>query len=268
MAAATNQKVPPGKEVAAKASTAVATLSESTLASLAAGDDYADLSRADVAVPFLKILQSLSPQCVVGSPDYDEKARPGMISHSITKQLFDGAITVTPVVYKRSYIEWVPRKAGGGFRGEFPTATHEAVFNAKRDQKTGRAALENGNELIETLTFFVLLHQDDGTVEPAIMAMALTQTGAARVWNQMQMRYVPPGAPQRPYKRFTAQYRLGTEMKRKDTNIWFVWKVLGAQLNEESTLFAAKAFEQQVLGGSIVVDHAGAAEPEPAGDGM
>lgn len=263
---------PPGKAIAVPGDTAQAVVpyTEQQLAELAATDDYADMGRADVAVPFLKVLQGLSPQCTVGNADYDEEARPGMITHSISKVLYATGVTVTPVVYKRSYLEWVPRKQGGGFRGEFPIATHEAIFNKLRDPKTGKATLpETGNDLIETLSFFVLLHNEDGTVEPAIIAMASTQTGTARVWNQLQMRYVPPGAPMKSYKRYTARYRLGTDMRRKDQNTWFVWKVNGAQVNDQDTLFAARAFEQQVLGNRVIVDHAGGAEPDSTTeDGM
>lgn len=245
---------------AADGGKAVVTYDEKTLAMLDAGNDYADIGRADVALPFLSVLQALSPACSIGHADYNPDARPGMIIHSITKELFTNVI-VTPVVYKRSYIEWVPRKDGGGFRGEFPVETHEAIYNKLRDPETGKGMLENGNELLETLTFFVMHHAPDGGISPAIVAMALTQTRAAKVWNQMQMNYVPPGAPRKLYKRYTASYALTTEMRRKDQNTWFVWKVLGANPNPPEAIGAAQGFEMQVRGNAVVVDYSAGAEP-------
>lgn len=221
---------------------------------MAATDDYDNMGRADVAVPFLKVLQALSPECTPGDAEYNESARPGMIVHSITKQVFT-AVRVTPVVYRRSYLEWVPRTQGGGFRGEFPADTHEPVYNRLRDPETGVAKLENGNDLIETLSFFCLLHPEGGDPEPVIIAMAKTQTKAGKMWNQMQSRYVPPGAPARQYKRCAASYLLSTEIRRKDKNTWFVWKVGGAQVNPPEVAFMAQAFEQQVKGGAVIIDH-------------
>ena len=251
----TNNKA--STEVAAPAATALVAVD---LAALGATDDYDNMGRSDVAVPFLKILQALSPQCTVGSSDYDPDARPGMISHSITKAILGTSVRVTPVAYKRSYLEWVPRKQGGGFRGEFEAATHEPIFNRLRSPETGKAILENGNELIETLTFFALLHNADG-VEPIIISMSISQAGAARTWNQIQQTYAPPGAPKRPYKRYIANYLLSTDMKRKDQNTWFVWKVSGATANTPEVIAAAQAFEAQIRGGAIVVDHSAAQEP-------
>ncbi|CAB4169772.1 hypothetical protein UFOVP906_1, partial [uncultured Caudovirales phage] len=170
---------------------------------LAATDDYDNMGRADVAVPFLKVLQALSPECTPGGPDYKDTARPGMISHSITKQVFQNVV-ITPVVYKRSYLEWVPRSKGGGFRGEYSPETHEVIYNQRKDASSGKCTLENGNDLIETLSFFSLLHSEDSPPEPVIVSMSSTQTKTARQWNQMQQRFIPPGAPMRAYKRCIA----------------------------------------------------------------
>jgi len=133
---------------------------ESNILALQATDDYDNMSRADVAVPFLKVLQALSPECTPGSPDYRDAARPGMIAHSITKDVFQ-TVQITPVVYKRSYLEWVPRSKGGGFRGEHPPETHEHSYNRCKDPAAGKCSLENGNDLIETLSFFCLLYGND-----------------------------------------------------------------------------------------------------------
>lgn len=224
---------------------------DANILALQATDDYDNMSRADVAVPFLKVLQALSPECTPGSSDYRENARPGMIAHSITKDVFQ-TVEITPVVYKRSYLEWVPRNKGGGFRGEHPPETHEQIYNRCKDPSTGKCTLDNGNDLIETLSFFCLLHGT--TVEPVIISMSSTQTKTARQWNQMQQRFVPPGAPMRSYKRCIARYTFATDMQRNDKGAWYTWRVAKAVTNDPDTINMALEFERQIKGGTIVVD--------------
>ena len=68
-------------------------------------------STDDLALPFLKVLSQLSPQCNKTSNNYVEGAEPGMIYNTVSGTLADGeqGINVIPCHYKREFIEWGER---------------------------------------------------------------------------------------------------------------------------------------------------------------
>jgi len=69
-------------------------------------------SKAESIIPFVRILQPLSPQLQT-TPG----ALPGMIMNIANGRLFDGKIGVhiVPIMPMWNYTEWTPREDGGGF---------------------------------------------------------------------------------------------------------------------------------------------------------
>jgi hypothetical protein len=268
---ATAKKTPePGKAVAERQSTAVA-VPDSELENFGGYE----VTRDDVAIPFLVILQPLSPQLEVGGPEYLEDAKPGMIMNSVTKELFN-SVMVLPIEYKRSFIEWVPRDKGGGFRGEFPPATHEAIFTARLDRATGRASLENGNHLVDTRSFYVLTSSDAtedaaANVAPAMISMASTQIKKAKNWMSMITGYAPPGMKPRVngYPGWFAVYSLSSVMEQNEKGKWWGWKINRVGFNHVEELRAtAAAFYTQVRAGAVRVDRAAMDGEAETTDGM
>ena len=74
------------------------------------------IGKGDLAIPFLTILQSNSPQLME-----DKSLRPGMIYDTVLKKGYE-EILVTPCNYEKQYIEWTPREQGGGL-----VATHSNI---------------------------------------------------------------------------------------------------------------------------------------------
>lgn len=254
--------------------TAVATRGETALATaedIAALGEFQpiEVSKDDVAIPFLIVLQPLSPQVTPGNAAYIESARPGKIFHTISKELFDH-IHVVVADYKRSFIEWVPRDKGGGFRGEYQGAEIEATFNKRLNRETGRALLENGNQLTDTRSFFVLTSQQDDadsapTIAPAMIAMASTQIRVAKEWNNRILNYVPPGQRPGTYAPWACVYRLGTVLNKNEKGSWFGWTIERAGFNRSPELReAASLFQKQIRQGMVKVDRS-ALEPEHEG---
>lgn len=235
-------------------------------------DDFDNVTRDDMSVPFMMILQALSPQCTPGSTDYNEDARPGMITHSITKELFkpqDG-IWLTPVVYERSYLEWVPRDAGGGFRGEYKDADHEALYNKLIDRAIGKAKLPNGNLLVKTHNFYCVWHRpDNGQLEPVVVSMANTQSKIATNWMTMLQNRRNPHTG-KAYPLVAAAWLLSTDIKKNEKGSWFVWSVKRAVPNEDMAIAQALGFRNSVKGNLVVLDRAAteAAHEDAASDAM
>jgi len=125
-----------------------------------AGQGISNIKQDDLALPFLKVLGQLSPECNKRDAKYVEGAEPGMIINTVTNEVFDGVkgIDVLPVYYKRQYIEWQDRGESQGA----PVHIYEAgddIPQTTRD-KGNKDRLANGNYLENTASHFVVVLGD------------------------------------------------------------------------------------------------------------
>lgn len=131
------------------------------------GAGFENQTSADVAIPFLALLQDLSPECKKGERQLDD-AEPGMLMNSVTKEIWSGeeGVVVVPCDTDHKYVEWVPRTSGGGFVGshEFDS---EIVAQAKANSvQRGKLKTAAGNDLVETFYLYCLLLSDAEALEP------------------------------------------------------------------------------------------------------
>ena len=75
-----------------------------------------NMTQEDLALPFLKLLGQLSPECNKRDAKYVEGAQPGMIINTVTNEIYDGekGIEVLPVINQTQYIEWQDRGESQG----------------------------------------------------------------------------------------------------------------------------------------------------------
>ena len=238
-----------GKALVAANGGALATMFEET-----EGGGFEGVDESSFAIPFLIILQSGSPQCKKSDGAYIKGAEEGMLYNTVTGELYDGdeGLRVIPCFFKRTFIEWGDRDAGGGFKGEHkPTDT--IVSTIQRDDR-GRDVLPNGNLLTDTRTHYVLVLKEDGSFSPAVVAMSSTQVKKSRQWmskmdgikfrNGAGQLYTPP--------MFSHSYLLQTTAEQNDQGSWFGWKIGSAELIEDPQLFAAaKEFKRAVSAGEV-----------------
>lgn len=165
---------------------AVATLSDDLKAVLAqnAGAGLEEIGADGFALPFLKLVQSLSPERDEDSDQYIEGAKEGMLFDTVTRELFDGksGIEVIPVHIRQLVIEWTPRNQGGGFVAEYASREEAEEY------------VTPGNELRDTITYTVLYRPvgSDRDFQPALLGMESTKLKVARTWNsQLRMLKVP-----------------------------------------------------------------------------
>lgn len=117
-----------------------------------AGSGFENQSSADIAVPFLAVLQSQSP-LVQENPD-SEVYRAGRIFDSVAETAVKDLLFVAAKT-EHLIVEWKPREAGGGIVQKYTTA--EAPAGEKRTLPNGSVKSFNpatGNELIETFYLY------------------------------------------------------------------------------------------------------------------
>ena len=126
-----------------------------------AGSGWEGTTQDDFAIPFLNLLQPMSPQ-VSGESALDG-ARPGMLVNSVTNALYgEAGMIFVPSARQHVFVEWRPRDSGGGI-----VARHEpnsdVVQTAKASGLFNQLTTPDGNELIETfyLLGYTLGNSDD-----------------------------------------------------------------------------------------------------------
>lgn len=185
-----------------------------------AGND--SVGNQDIAIPFLTILQSLSPQVKAGNQQI-EGAKEGMIFNTVTQEIME-TVDVINCAFQKAYVEWIPRHLGGGFVqshvdvGILEQCTEKEDANGKKI-----LVLPNGNQIVETCYHSVMIASN---MTPAVMSMSSTQITESRKWNSMikSIRVMGPEGDFNP-PRYSHIYTCGTKLREKANNSWYVWDI-------------------------------------------
>ena len=176
----------------------------------------------DIQIPYINVLQKMSPQCDEDSPEYIEGCKAGMMFQSVNKYQWNGdeGLEVIPVSYQRHVIEWIPREKGGGMVAVHPMSVMKEV-EWDLNEKNIPVRKDNGNLLIDTAQHVVMYRsQFSGKFEPAIISMKSTAHKKSRLWNSLIAQQTIPGKDaQAP--RWMFIWRARTVLETKDDNRWY-----------------------------------------------
>ena len=188
-----------------------------------AGSGFEEVTSSDIQIPFIRIIQALSPQLKKTDPSFIEDASQGDIFNTVTKKVWSGdeGVLVIPAYFQQKFLEFIPRNQGGGFVGELDPKSEE-VSKAVRDQDSGLELLENGNELVRTAQHYVKVVHEDGTLESAIVDMKKTQLKKSRQWNSIMLMQRHNGSS---LPSFANVYRLKSVEDGNDKGSWHSWAV-------------------------------------------
>lgn len=198
---------------------------------------YEGMDAGAYSIPFLTILQALSPAVQPNTPTFIPGAQAGLILNTVTKVV---SKTVRVTVLRRSHTLcwWIPREKGGGFiREEEAHIENMAAFNAiPPDEKKRRIVTEQGKALEQTehRNFWCAVLTDEGKQEPALVSMSKSQLKVARDWNtniDVKSAKVPVSVQDgagnfvralRPVLH-SGIWELSTVLRSKEGNNWYVW---------------------------------------------
>lgn len=211
------------------------------------------LTGGDVALPYIYILQGLSPQVNAGLPSYIEGATASMFFNNVTDEVFDGrkeGLVFIPCAYERRYVEWVDRDSGGGWVADYDI--NSDIMSRTRTDEKKRARLPNGHLIVETAYHYGLFKDPNtGDWGQCVLPMKSTALKKNRAWNNMIVTSKIPGTDiQAPW--FLFSYVLKSVIETKNENSWWNFDI---QKNPEpisADLYAkAKEFAQLVNSGLI-----------------
>lgn len=223
------------------------------LADAGSGND--NMTSADVALPYLAILQSNSPQVNEAHAKYVDGAKASMFYNTVSGEVFEAkqtGVIVVPCYYERRYVEWVDRDGGGagGYVRDYDADSDILEFctpNAK-----GRPALENGNIIVETgYHYCLMLNPTTDTWEQVCIAMSSTQLKKNRKWNNLIVTQKIPGTNKQA-PRWFHMYQLTTAPESKGENSWWGFNVELLEEPVTAEIYAAgKAFYELASAGAV-----------------
>lgn len=247
-----------------------------------AGQGFNNLTQADLAIPFLVILQSNSPQVKRSDGAFIEEAAEGMLFNSVTKQLYDPVkekIVAIPCAYDRNFVEWRIRENGGGFVGVHSVEDGEKLQKeCIRDDKNRDILPGKPHQLNDTRTFFVLLYSEEEKtiLGPALISMTSTQIKKSRQW-MMQQNLLKLRGPNGVYTppMFASKWRITTVPESNEKGSWMGWAFShegyldGPQDPnfQEAQKFAVSVGKGEAKADFAKAAEAGAAPGQPGGAG-
>ena len=193
-----------------------------------AGAGFSEITAEDLAIPFLRILDSSSPQTKKREGAYVEGAEAGDFFNTVLSERYSGTdgIRVIPCHYNTRYVEWIPIAKGGGFVESY-LPSDPIVETAVRDKDSSKDMLPNGNELTRTAQFYVIfLHPELGP-QRALITMTSSQLKKARKWlsqSQSLTRKGKNGIYTMPL--MSQIYKLTTVPESNEKGSWFGWEVV------------------------------------------
>lgn len=260
-------------EVALAAQTAVAL---AAVPDFMSDEDFGNtgFEGADVdsfAIPFIQVLQKMSPIVDSDDPKYVEGAKAGMFFNTVTNGLFDGkeGIDFIPCYYKRSFIQWGGREGENkGFKGEFtPEQIEKMVADGTIVAKDGKLFLpladgsvnEKKSDRYEDTRshFIVFLDLKSGEYGRAILSLSSTQIKASKsLLTSLQQKKVDTPSGKRTPPMYANIVHATTVGQSNDKGSWSGIRFDLTGIINDANLFAeAKQFYKDVVGGTVAVDY-------------
>ena len=216
--------------------------------------DGASFDSSEMQIPFIRILQAMSPQLSKKKPEYIEGATQGDIFNTVTGQHWDGdmGITLIPCFQTTKYLEFVPREQGGGFQGE--RAANDPDLT-KTTREGAKELLPNGHELVRSDQHYCLIVEEDGSFQPAVVDMKSSQLKVSRRWKtQIAMQKVkhPKSGQMVTPAVYATVWRISTTEESNDQGTWGNYQVEKEGLvTSRDLLMEAKAFRESIMAGEV-----------------
>lgn len=203
-----------------------------------------DVGAKDMILPRVDVLQALSPQIKKSDPAYIPGAEQGMVFNTVTGELYGNSVTFVPILFRKEYVVWRLRKAGGGFVGAFRTV-EEAEMHRKALQTP------DDHETVESHQHFVLLMTNHGP-EEAVFSMTKSKLKVSRALNTLvQIAGVD---------RFAKAYKLDAVETSSDKGDFWTFKVHPVGFVSKELYERGQGLYELIKAGGADVDRSGATD--------
>jgi hypothetical protein len=216
-----------GEIVTAAKPGALATVDEAELYGADAGAGFENQTSEDYSIPWVRVLHTQSPEVIKDSESETPRFRGGMIYNSVRQTLYKGStgMTFIPVTTHHHFVEFVPRKQGGGFVGQYEL-DDPFVQKIRKEQKLGDYKNPaNGNDVSEVFNLYFLELDEEGTPAPAVFGFSSTMIRPYRDFMTRARNLAVVLADGRKISNlplFSHGYKMTTVKMEKNENVWWV----------------------------------------------
>ena len=242
-----------------------------------AGKGFENQTRDDIQIPFLNLLQPMSPLL-----QERQEAKAGQLYNTVTEELVDGVkgVVFIPATTSHTYVEYKPRVggSGGGFVAVHKLNSDVVKAAIASAESFGNYKLPNKNELVETFSVYGLIVNPDGATGFAVLGFTSTKIAPYKRWstvvNMFTLPGPTPGSKVRP-PLFAHQVRITSYMDKNDKGIFYNYKLTPAINGSvkdsllppgSPLLLEAKNLRELVDGGLAKADY-GSQQPAAEGTG-
>lgn len=225
-----------------------------------AGAGFETTSTKDLSIPFLSVLQPMSPQI-----EEIEGAKSGQLFNTVTKELADGektGIVFIPCHSDTAYVEWIPRADGGGYVGSHAPdsdVVKEAIAHNKGN-RFGDLKTAAGNELQETHYVYGLILDAEGKQTEGFAVISFTSTKIKPKRDWFTAMYTLKGQP----PLFANRAKIKTVKQKNEHGTFYNFKIepfstswkesLINPTDERYLLDEARDFREMVVNGIAKAD--------------
>jgi len=145
---------------------------------------FDDMDRAELAIPYIVLLQALSPQ--VNGEDAIDGAKAGCLFNTLTEEVIPGPVGLhcVPLVRQHVFVEYAAREAGGGLVARRQPGDNLVRQLRAEQGRFGKLKTPAGNELVETFYLYVgLLEDPQDTVFSGLALISFTSTKIKKYQN-------------------------------------------------------------------------------------
>jgi len=237
-----------------------------------AGAGMEEATADSFAIPFLSILQKGSPQVDEASGAQLKGAKAGMIFETVTKSMFDGAkgVELVQAHYKRVWLRWGARDAGGGFKGEIAP---EELARMRNDglikevkgksyiaDKNGDIDPDESDKVVDTRVHYILLiDRKKKTAKRCVLSLSSTQVRKSKDLMSMfaDLRLEENGKEYCPAT-YQSVIKMTTVPEKNDQGTWYgvAFELVDQFDDPEDEIFlAAEQFKEAVKTGIVGAKH-------------
>ncbi len=236
-------------DITKKSNTNVSNILDDILETAGEGVDY---ETSELQIPFIRVIQALSPQIKKSDAAFIKGAEQGDLFNTVTGEVWKGeeGINVIPCYQETKHLEFTPRDQGGGFVGELPAGDPNIL---KTTRQGAKETLPSGNELVKSDQHYCMVLNKDGSAQPAIVDMKSTQLKISRRWKtQIAMQKIPDkNGVMRTPALFATIWNLKTVEESNDMGTWYNYTIEKVDLVKDKNLFIdAKNFRSSVESGA------------------
>lgn len=243
-----------------------------------AGAGMENVTADELAIPFFRMLQGLSPQVNPAEAKYIEGAKQGEILNTATGEHFP-VMDFVAVHRDHNFGEYTPREQGGGFIGIKAPDDPEVLSLRAKQGKFGKLITARDTHLVETFSLFGIA-VIGGRASRGVISFASTAIKAYTGFITQVSGIEYPnskGDLQRP-PLWAHRWRISSKPDKNKKGSFFSWKIepaeprvdgqfpfIKSRMNPDAGLYiAGKEFYEMIKAGKVTVKREDAAVDEDA----